>query len=183
MKETDEEIILKLQAEFEPRLFSELIGRHRGMIKNKCMVYVRNSDIAEDLCQDILIKLYLKLESFKSDSRFTTWLFSIIHNHCMDYLKKNRKEMHQEITEKLSDEVAELMDHEEELSRALSEELLNGLLEQITPEGKLILLLKYKEHKSIKEIQTALNINESTVKMRLKRAKDKINHLYNSSTM
>ena len=183
MKETDEEIIFKLQAEFDPKLFSTLISRHRAMIKNKCMTYVRNSDSAEDLCQDILIKLYLKLDTFKSDSRFTTWLFSIIHNHCMDYLKKNRKEMHQEITEKLSEEVAELMENEEELSRSLSEELLNGLLEQITPEGKLILLLKYKEHKSIKEIQTALNINESTVKMRLKRAKDKINRLYNSSIM
>jgi RNA polymerase sigma-70 factor (ECF subfamily) len=181
MKQTDEEIILTLQAEFEPRLFSILIDRHRSMIKNKCLTYVKNTDTAEDLCQDILIKLYLKINSFKSGSLFTTWLYSIIHNHCMDYLKKNRRVLHQEITEELSDEVSELLENEDELPRDISEDLLNGLLEQITPEGKLILLLKYKERKSIKEIQTALNINESTVKMRLKRAKDKINQLYKSS--
>jgi RNA polymerase sigma-70 factor (ECF subfamily) len=181
MRQTDEEIVLILQSEFEPKLFSILIHRHRSMIKNKCLKYVKNKDTAEDLCQDILIKLYLKINSFKSGSRFTTWLFSIIHNHCMDYLKKNRRELHQEITEELSDEVADLLEYEEEIPKDISEDLLNGLLEQITPEGKLILLLKYKERKTIKEIQTALNINESTVKMRLKRAKDKINRLYRSS--
>jgi RNA polymerase sigma factor (sigma-70 family) len=181
MKQTDEDIILRLQTEFEPKLFSVLIDRHRAIIRNKCLTYVKDKDAAEDLCQDILVKLYLKVGTFNRGSRFTTWLFSVIHNHCMDYLKKNRRVMHQEITEELSDEVGELLEFEEEPTKNISEDLLNGLLEQITPEGKLILLLKYKEKKTIKEIQTALNINESTVKMRLKRAKDKINRLYRSS--
>lgn len=178
MSLTDEEIILRLNAEFDPKMFSTLIDRHRSMIKNKCLNYVKNQDTAEDLSQDILLKLYLKMNTFKSGSRFTTWLFSIIHNHCIDYLKKNRREMHQEITEVLSEEVGELLEYDEEISNQMSEELLNGLLDQITPEGKFILLLKYKERKSIKEIQIALNISESTVKMRLKRARDKINRLY-----
>lgn len=180
MQLNDEDIVLKLNIEFEPKLFSILIERHRSMIRNKCLTYVKNPDIAEDLCQDILIKLYLKLSTFRRGARFTTWLFSIIHNHCMDYLKKNKKIIHQEITEELREGVGELLDYDDEISKHMSEELLNGLLNQITPEGKLILLLKYKERKSIKEIQTALNVTESTVKMRLKRAKDKINKLYES---
>ena len=178
MKLSDEEIILKLNDEFEPKLFSVLIERYRFMIRNKCLAYVKNADMAEDLRQDILIKLYLKLNTFKSGSKFTTWLFAIIHNHCMDYLKKNRKEMHQAITEELSEEISDLIVYDDEISNQMTEDLLNGLLDQITSEGKLILLLKYKERKSIKEIQTALNVTESTVKMRLKRAKDKINKLY-----
>jgi RNA polymerase sigma-70 factor (ECF subfamily) len=178
---SDEEIVLRLQTEFEPKYFQILVERYRSMIKNKCLTYVKNREIAEDLCQDILIKLYLKLNSFRRGSKFTTWLFPIIHNHCLDYLKRSRKELHHEITEKLCDEVGDLIEHEDELSKEISEELLSNLLEQITPEGKFILLLKYKEQKSVKEIQTALNISESTVKMRLKRAKDKINLLYKSS--
>ena len=180
MNHTDEEIILRLQTDFNSELFSVLIDRHRAMIKIKCMTYVKDLDTAEDLCQDILVKLYLKIGTFKSGSRFTTWLFSIIRNHCMDYLKKNSRVMHQEITEELSNELGEMLEYEDEPSLDISEDLLNSLLEQITPEGKLILLLKYKEKKTIREIQTALNINESTVKMRLKRAKDKINRLYKS---
>ena len=178
MRLSDEEIILKLNDEFEPKLFSVLLERHRFMIRNKCLTYVKSADTAEDLSQDILIKLYLKLNTFKRGSKFTTWLFAIIHNHCMDYLKKNRKEMHQAITEELSEEIADLIVSDDEISNQMTEDLLNGLLDQITSEGKLILLLKYKERKSIKEIQTALNVTESTVKMRLKRAKDKINKLY-----
>jgi RNA polymerase sigma-70 factor (ECF subfamily) len=182
MKQTDEDIILGLQMRFDPERFALLINRHRLLIKDKCFLYVNNRDTAEDLCQDILIKIYLKYNTFKSGSRFTTWLFSITHNHCMDYLKKNRKVLHQEITEKLTDEVGELIECDEIPSKNITEDLLNNLLEQITPEGKLILLLKYKERKSIKEIQNALNINESTVKMRLKRAKDKINQLYRNNS-
>lgn len=177
-KISDEDLILRLKSEFDPKLFSMLIDRHRGMIKSKCAGYVKNEYTAEDLCQDVLIKLYLKLETFKSDSRFSTWLHSIIHNHCIDYIKKSRKDLHTEITEKLADQVGEILEFEENLSEEITEDLLTDLMDQITPEGKLILLLKYKEKKSIKEIQKALNINESTVKMRLKRAKDKINKLY-----
>ncbi len=180
MNLTNEEIVIRLNEKFEPRLFSDLIERHRATIKNKCFGYVKDKDTAEDLCQDVLVKLYLKMDTFKSGSKFTTWLYSIIHNHCIDFLKKNRKEMHEEISGELSDEVSDLLEDEVEISNELSEDLLNSLLEQITPQGKLILLLKYKERKSIKEIQTALDISESTVKMRLKRAKDKINKLYNS---
>ena len=178
MKLTDEEIVLKLNTEFDPEVFSILVERHRSLIKYKCLRYVKNRDVAEDLCQDILIKLYLKMNTFKSGSLFTTWLYSIIHNHCIDYLKKKRKELHQDIMEKLSGEVGELLEYDEIISDEMSEKLLSGLLDQITPEGKLILLLKYKERKSIKDIQIALNISESAVKMRLSRAKDKINQLH-----
>ncbi len=176
---SDEEIVLKLNTEFDSKLFSILLERHRPKIRNRCLIYVKDPDIAEDLCQDILIKLYLKMNTFKRGSRFTTWLFAIIHNHCMDYLKKDRNKLHQEITAELSEGIIDLLDYDE-ISNQMSEDLLYGLLDQITPEGKLILLLKYKEYKSIKEIQTALNVTESTVKMRLKRAKDKINKLYES---
>jgi RNA polymerase sigma-70 factor (ECF subfamily) len=174
----DDEIIVSLKSEFDPKLFSEFIERHRSTIIKKCQGYVKTREEAEDLSQDILIKLYLQLHTFKKDSKFTTWLHSIIHNQCIDYIRRNRKNLHEQITDKLSDEVSELIDFDEELPQDLTEEILNELLDQISPEGKLILLLKYKEKKSLREIQTALNISESAVKMRLKRAKEKINKLY-----
>jgi RNA polymerase sigma-70 factor (ECF subfamily) len=175
---SDEDIVVFLRSEFNPKLFSLLIERHRSSIIKKCQGYVKTRDEAEDLSQDILIKIYLQLHTFKKDSKFTTWLYSIIHNQCIDYLRRNRKNLHEQITDRLSDEVGELIDFDQEPPEDLTEEILTDLLDQISPEGKLILLLKYKEKKSLKEIQTALNLNESAVKMRLKRAKDKINKLF-----
>jgi len=178
----DEDIIEGLQSDFDPRLFSVLIERHRDTILKKCRNYTKDKVMAEDLVQDILIKVYLQLYTFKKDARFTTWLHAIIHNHCIDHLRKNRKKIHQQITEKLSEEVGEIIDLEEPLPEDISEEILNELLEQITPEGKMILLLKYKEKKSLKEIQLALHLNESAVKMRLKRAREKLQKLYREKT-
>ena len=81
------------------------------------------------------------------------------------------------ISEKLQEEMADLVDEDIVNFESLEMALIQ-LLEEITPEEKLILLLKYKEKHSIKEIETTLGISESAVKMRLSRAKEKINKLY-----
>ncbi len=175
---SDEELVARLKSDFNPKLFSILIERHRSSILSKCRGYVKAGEEAEDLAQDILIKLYLQLHTFNKDSKFSTWLHSIISHQCIDYLRKNRKNLHEQISERLNDELGEIVDVDEGISRDISEEMLLELLEQISPEGKLILLLKYKEKKSLKEIQEALNLTESAVKMRLKRAREKLNKLY-----
>ena len=126
--------------------------------------------------------MYLQLHTFKKDSKFTTWLHSIISHQCIDYLRKNRKNLHEQITERLNDELGELIDAMRNVPDDISEEILLELLEQISPEGKLILLLKYKEKKSLEGNSDGLKPNESAVKMRLKRAREKLNKLYQEVT-
>lgn len=74
--------------------------------------------------------------------------------------------------------MADLIEDVDEVPQEVSLQILDQLLDTISPEEKLLLLLKYKEKHSIKDIQTSLNLSESAVKMRLKRAKEKINALY-----
>uniref|UniRef100_UPI004056847F RNA polymerase sigma factor n=1 Tax=Roseivirga sp. TaxID=1964215 RepID=UPI004056847F len=102
---------------------------------------------------------------------------TVIHNTCVDYLRKEKNKSHKVISEKLQEEMADLVDEDVVNFESLEMALIQ-LLEEITPEEKLILLLKYKEKHSIKEIETTLGISESAVKMRLSRAKEKINKLY-----
>jgi RNA polymerase sigma factor (sigma-70 family) len=175
---TDEEIVLLLKTDGNSRYFTILAERHESKILKKCKSYVETDAAAEDLCQEILIKLFLKVNDFKGDSKFSTWLFSIIHNTCIDYLRKHKKSIHKVITEKMSDEVADMIEGDDEISEELSEKILTKLLEEMTPDEKLLLLLKYKEKHHIKDIQNTLNLSESAVKMRLKRAREKINKLY-----
>lgn len=139
---------------------------------------MKNGDTAEDLCQEILIKIFLKVNDFQKKANFSTWLYSIIHNTCIDYLRKNKKNTQQVLTEKMVDEVADLIEDVDEIPQEMSLQILDQLLDTISPEEKLLLLLKYKEKHSIKDIQVSLNLSESAVKMRLKRAKEKINALY-----
>lgn len=173
----DEELITLIQ-QGNLHYFSILSTRYEGYITKKCKTYVKNSDTAEDLCQEILIKIFLKINDFQKKANFSTWLYSIIHNTCIDYLRKNKKNSQQVLTEKMVDEVADLIEDVDEVPQEVSLQILDQLLDTISPEEKLLLLLKYKEKHSIKDIQTSLNLSESAVKMRLKRAKEKINALY-----
>ncbi|MEQ8925793.1 MAG: RNA polymerase sigma factor [Fulvivirga sp.] len=175
---SDEQIIYVLQKEGNNRYFTILSERYENSIIKKCKSYVKDEDTAEDLCQEILLKVFLKLNSFQGNAKFSTWLFSIIHNTCIDYLRKHKKNVSKIITDKMVDEVADLIEGVDELPDELSEQILFELMDNISAEDRLLLLLKYKEKHSIKDIQLSLQLSESAIKMRLKRAKDRINKLY-----
>lgn len=177
-KLSDEGLAIQLKETGDQRFFAELAKRHEKKILKKCKSYVKQEEASEDLMQEILIKVFLRIKDFRNEAKFSTWLFTIIHSTCIDYLRKHKKNVHSVITEKLSEEVGDIIESEEEISEALSEKVLLELLEQMTPEEKMLLLLKYKEKHQIRDIQKTLNLSESAVKMRLKRAKEKINKLY-----
>jgi RNA polymerase sigma-70 factor (ECF subfamily) len=175
---TDEELITRFKETDDSVAFSTLAERYQSHIYHKCYSYVHNQDTAEDLRQEVLIKLYLQIKNFRVQAKFSTWLFSIIHNACIDYLRKSKKNISAVITNKLANELPDLIEDEDEIPREISVKLLNELLEQISPDDKMILLMKYKEKYHIKDIQLALGVSESAIKMRLKRAREKVYKLY-----
>ncbi|MEQ8906072.1 RNA polymerase sigma factor [Ekhidna sp.] len=176
-KLSDEELVLRMKSG-DNRYFSVFADRYEKYILTRCKSYVKDADSAEDLSQEVMIKVFLQVANFRKEAKLTTWLFSIIHNTCIDYLRSKKKRTHDVISEKLADEVFEIVDADEELTEEKTVEILETLLDQMTPEGKLILLLKYKEKHSINDIQNSLGLSESAVKMRLKRAKEMLNKLY-----
>lgn len=176
-KLSDEELVLLMKSG-DNRYFSVFADRYEKYILTRCKSYVKASDTAEDLTQEVMIKVFLQVSNFRKEAKLTTWLFSIIHNTCIDYLRSKKKRVHDVITEKLANEIFEMVDADEELPEEKTIEILETLLDQMTPEGKLVLLLKYKEKHSIQDIQNSLGLSESAVKMRLKRAKETLNKLY-----
>jgi RNA polymerase sigma-70 factor (ECF subfamily) len=114
---------------------------------------VKDKDAAEDLTQEVLIKLFLKMKSYQSQAKFSTWLFAVIHNTSVDFLRKNKRNVRKVLIEKLLDQLADLVEDEKEIPEEISVQILDDLLEQLTPEDKMLLLMKYKERHPIKEIQ------------------------------
>jgi len=174
---TDEELVRFLQEGGPQRYFSILADRHHDYVLKKCKSYVKNDDEAEDLSQEVFIKVFMQLKSFRSEAKFKTWLYTIIYHTCVDYLRKKKKNTHQVISDKLSAEFEDVIEADEVDKESLHN-ALEQLLEQITPEEKLLLLLKYKEKQSLDAITASMNISESAAKMRLLRAKEKVNKLY-----
>ena len=178
---TDEELVARIVKNNNPLLFGKLYDRYAKMVYNKCYGFARSQDEAEDLTQDVFLQLFIKLKSFKGKSKFSTWLYSFTYNFCVNYVNRNKQR-------KMSDRSVPVEDSEHKLTEEVPDESLLELkakklekaLTLISAEDRSILLLKYQDGASIKELITLMEIGESAVKMRLKRAKERLMESYNT---
>ncbi len=176
----DDELIDLFLATQSPEHFGELYGRYSDKVYSKCLSLLKNEAAAQDAAQDIFLKIFLNLAKFNKKSRFSTWVYSITYNYCIDYLRRKKKEktiLTDDENEK--DPVEEEVDDKEILEMEI--ERLAYILDKIPEDDKMVLLMKYREDLSIKDISQAFKKSESAIKMKLKRAKNKVRKLYNES--
>lgn len=180
-KLTDEVLVELIVSSKDPVLFKVLYERYIFKVFNTCLSFSSNNQEAEDICQDIFLKLLDKIHTFNGTSKFSTWLYSFTYNHCVNYFHRNKFNKFEKITsniEQMCDEVI-VQSSDEDLIQMLKLEKLNEALELIPFEDKQILMLKYHEFKSVKDLMDLHNAGESAIKMRLKRAKEKLLGVYN----
>ncbi|MBN2350284.1 MAG: RNA polymerase sigma factor [Bacteroidales bacterium] len=173
---TDEEIIRKIQSENSSEYFQILYDRYHRKVLDKCYTLVKNKTTAHELAEDIFSKVFEKLGSFKFLSSFSSWLYSISYNFCIDYLRYKKK-MHYPDWNR-ENEIPEIIDETGENLNEISYENLLQIFEQIHPEEKALILMKYQDNLSLKQIGESLRISEDAAKMRLKRARSRVIYLY-----
>ncbi|NJN27591.1 MAG: RNA polymerase sigma factor [Cyclobacteriaceae bacterium] len=156
--------------------YAELFRRYRPKVLDKSYSLLRDSHLAKDITNDILSRAYEKLPEFKGTSSFSTWLYSIAYNYCIDYLR-SKKKLHYPSWNSEHD-LPEIVHVEEEDLTELNYSRLMSIMESIHPEEKALLLMKYQDEMTLKQIAGALRISESAVKMRLQRAKARVLSLY-----
>lgn len=170
----DEELV-RLYVETQRNVyFEELYDRYVDKVYRKCLSFVKNEAQAEDFTHDIFLRVVLKVGSFKEYAKFSTWLYSITYNYCMDQVRQVKKQ-----AEIAFDENFDLEDDTEDLELVeMQTQGLKKALQKIDPDEKAILLMKYQDNFSIKEISETFKITESAVKMRLMRTKEKLKKIY-----
>lgn len=177
----DEDLIKAIVKNNDTLLFEILYDRYARLVFNKCYGFAKDEDEAKDLTQDVFLKLFVKLASFKGNSKFSTWLYAFTYNHCVNYVTRNTAKKFEKQTADYA-EIENLSDVEDDSSfLEMKVEKLQAALDLISPDEKMILLLKYQDFLSIKDIGSVLEISESAVKMRIKRAKDKLVAVYNEN--
>jgi RNA polymerase sigma factor (sigma-70 family) len=124
-----------------------------------------------------MVKIFLNLSRFSGKSKFSTWVYSVTYNYCIDYIRRKKKEKNifSDEMERVPDLVEEVPDRElleMEVSR------LKEVLNNIPPGDKAVLLMKYQDEMSIRDISGILDKSESAIKMKLKRAKQKAFNVY-----
>lgn len=174
---TDEELVRMFIITQRNLYFEELYERYSGRVYRKCLSFVKDEAKAEDFTHDIFLKLIFKLSSYNENARFSTWLYSITYNYCMDQLRINKKR-----AEVYADESLEVAD-DTDLNTMFEEpdveiRRLKKAMERLTTEEKSILMMKYQDDLSIREISDVFNITESATKMRLLRSREKLRSKY-----
>jgi len=172
----DREIIRIILEENESGYFDVLYKRYISRVSDKCYSILKNRSLAEEMAIDIMCTTYEKLASYKGMSSFSSWLYSITYNHCIDYLRKKSK-LHYPSWNS-NNEIPEIIDDPDESIDSVNPENLMQVLDLIHPEEKALLLMKYQDDLSIKQISAALRISDDAVKMRLKRARTRVLYLY-----
>ena len=175
---SDEYLVEKIVTGDQPDLYEVLFERYQKRVLEKCYSLVRNYELAGELTEDILSKAFEKLGSFKGNSSFGSWLYSITYNHCIDYLRLKKK-LHYP-TWNRQNELPEIIDETEEDNTEMQSERLQKLMNLLHTEEKALLLMKYQDDLSLKQIAEAMRLTEGAVKMRMKRSKARLLYLYKS---
>lgn len=176
-KLNDNEVIdLYLETQSQ-EYFSILYSRYSSKVYSRCLSLLKNEATAADASQDIFMKIFLNLAKFNQKSRFSTWVYSITYNYCIDYIRRKKKEK-----TVLTDEDQQIEDIQEEVGdKELFEielDRIKEIMDKIPAEDKAVLTMKYQEGLSIKDIGIVINKSESATKMKLKRAKHKVRTIY-----
>ncbi|SHK79023.1 RNA polymerase sigma factor [Maribacter aquivivus] len=175
---TDLELVERIVSNNDSMLFGVLYDRYSKLVYNKCLGFSKSNKEAEDLTQDIFLMLYVKLGSFKGNSKFSTWLYSFTYNFCVNYVNRNKERRIDDNSVKFDVHEDVPVEVTDDLLLQMQVDKLKEALELIAPEDKTILLLKYQDGASIKELEDILELKSSAIKMRLKRAKAKVTEMY-----
>ena len=181
-KLTDEELVRAIVDKNDTHLFAILYDRYAGLVYNKCYGFSKSKEEAQDLTHDVFVQLFVKLRMFKGRSKFSTWLYSFTYNFCVNYVQRNsdkKKEKVTVVTDVIKDEDINEDEVDDNALFELKSDKLAKALKMIDVEDKMILLMKYQDDMSIREIQEALDLGASAVKMRVKRAKERVIKMYN----
>ena len=152
------------------KAYNSIVKKYENLVFSVCFKYLRNKELSEDVSQDVFLKVYGNLSKLQNPKQLKSWMMRIAVNSCADQYKKRKKA--QTISEKIS---LELKIEKEEVSNEDPRmDLLREAIELLNENDKDLIMLHYFSDMRASEIAEEFQINESTIKMRLKRTRDKV---------
>ncbi|KEJ87395.1 RNA polymerase sigma-70 factor, ECF subfamily [Porphyromonas sp. 31_2] len=164
----EERQIIKSLKEGDREAFSMLYKQYWEKVYHFCGLYLNNRDVAEDVVQEVFIKVWESREFIREDDNFKGLLFIITRNLIFNHHRKNVNEDFYKMTVLSAMDTS--YDLEEEITAYNLGEYIDHLIEELPERRRVIFNLSRKEHKSYKEIAFQLNISEKTVENQISEA-------------
>ncbi len=177
-------VLVELARNGNEKAFASLMNRYRDSIYFLLLKMVNNTSDAEDLTIEAFGKAFRNLDSFTPDFAFSTWLFKIATNNCIDFIRK--KQASPAPIDQLQDDLdsltvniqSDLPDPEEALINDQKIAVLRGIVNQLKPRYRRLIELRYYKEYSYEEIAKELDLPIGTVKAQLFRAKSLLYNIF-----
>ncbi len=165
--------------------YAELLTNYRDSVYFMLLKMTNNKDDAEDLTIEAFGKAFKKLNQYVPDYAFSTWLFKIATNNCIDFLRRKKqnvysldKEFQGEAGTAMAAQVpSNTLDPEEELIKSQKIKIMRQLVDRLKPHYRILVELRYFKEYSYEEIATELDLPLGTVKAKLFRARDFLSNI------
>lgn len=175
MEPFNDQLYIKLILEGDTNAFSALVSRYKDFVFTLSLRMLRNREEAEEVSQDTFIKVFRSLNSFKKESKFSTWLYKITYNTCLDRVKKQKKDRSVvELNEFTGHEARSLMNVLETIEENERKQMIQDCLNLLLPEESFLITLYYFNENSLKEISQIIKMNENNLKIKLFRIRKKL---------
>ena len=175
MTTNNDQIIIDQIIEGDTNAFSVFVDRYKDLVFTLALRMVINREEAEEVSQDTFIKVFKSLEKFKGDSKFSTWIYKVSYNTCLDRIKKNKKDQNvvpiDEFTEHQVKTIDNALDQMEEQEY---KDKIQKCLHLLPSEDSFLLTLYYFEEQSLEEISKVVNLTANNVKVKLFRSRKKL---------
>ena len=178
MNRVDDQTLVQGILDGDVKAFEELVGRYENKVFRLAIKLTRNETLAEEVLQEVFLRVYEKLYTFRGESAFSSWLYRIAANVCFAKLNVEKKHIHTDLDDEMSqieiggmgsDQPAETPDQallSEEAQRLISE-----AIDKLPDDFRVVVLLRDVEGLSNEEVARILGLTVPAVKSRLHRAR------------
>jgi RNA polymerase sigma-70 factor (ECF subfamily) len=164
----------------DQKAYAELMVRYKDAIYFMILKMVNNKEDANDLTVEAFAKAFENIDKYKPDFAFSTWLFKIATNNCIDFIRKKRLKTtsidsaydNQDGEEVRIDFASEGLDPEEKMIKKQKNDLMRTIVDNLPARYKQLVILRYFDERSYEEIADELKLPVGTVKAQLFRARD-----------
>ena len=175
MDELNDQHYIKLIIGGDINAFAILVDRYKSLVFTLSLKMLASREEAEEVSQDVFIKVYKSLSDFKTESKFSTWLYRITYNTCLDRLRTTKRTAYLVAVEDFeAQEVTTLMNALDTIEEKERKQMIQKCLDLLPAEDNFLLTLYYFQENSLKEISKIMGINENNVKIKLFRSRRKL---------
>ena len=175
--EIDEKILIERASSGDPEAFNRLMANHERRMYAVALRMCANREDAQDCLQEAMLRVYRAIGGFKGESSFSTWLYRITTNTCLDELRRRKNKQASSLDDLLEEGWApsdERGSPERHALRAEAARVLHQAIRELPDDMRAAVVLRDIQGCAYEEIARALDINVGTIKSRISRGREKL---------